>query len=165
MTVRHHILLVALSLVACPAMAAANDGDQMKKILDNGCKAVVAGDVEGMTAPFLKTDTLTMFDWNIPRSRNYAQLLKANRDFVASAPRDTYCEYLEIHPVILSRDSAYTWAILKAGGVSHDGTRSDFVIRSTDIWRKINGTWKIVHEHNSFPTDVATGKADLQSRP
>jgi ketosteroid isomerase-like protein len=46
-----------------------------------------------------------------------------------------------------------------------DGTKSHMVVRSTDVWRKQNGKWLIVQEHNSFPVDLATGKADPLSTP
>ena len=46
-----------------------------------------------------------------------------------------------------------------------DGTKSHMVVRSTDVWRKQNGKWLIVQEHNSFPVDLATGKADTLSTP
>jgi hypothetical protein len=35
----------------------------------------------------------------------------------------------------------------------------------TDVYRKIKGKWLIVQEHVSFPVDLATGKADLLSKP
>jgi ketosteroid isomerase-like protein len=38
-------------------------------------------------------------------------------------------------------------------------------LRLTDVLREINGKWLIVHEHVSVPVDVATGKADLTSKP
>ena len=34
--------------------------------------------------------------------------------------------------------------------------------RGTDVFRKIDGQWKIVHEHFSVPADPITGKAELQ---
>jgi uncharacterized protein (TIGR02246 family) len=46
-----------------------------------------------------------------------------------------------------------------------DGTKSHMVVRSTDVWRKQNGKWLIVQEHNSFPVDLTTGKADTLSTP
>jgi ketosteroid isomerase-like protein len=39
------------------------------------------------------------------------------------------------------------------------------VVRVTDVFRKLDGHWRIVQEHVSFPVDVSTGKADLLSRP
>jgi ketosteroid isomerase-like protein len=37
------------------------------------------------------------------------------------------------------------------------------VVRVTDVYRKTDGKWLIVHEHVSVPVDVATGKGDLLS--
>jgi ketosteroid isomerase-like protein len=37
--------------------------------------------------------------------------------------------------------------------------------RVTDVLRKAKGKWLIVHEHVSVPVDLATGKADLASKP
>jgi ketosteroid isomerase-like protein len=41
----------------------------------------------------------------------------------------------------------------------------DLTVRVTDVYRKINGTWLIVHEHVSVPVDLDTGKPDLSSKP
>jgi ketosteroid isomerase-like protein len=41
----------------------------------------------------------------------------------------------------------------------------DMTMRATDVYRKVNGKWLIVHEHYSAPIDLATGKADLTSKP
>jgi len=35
----------------------------------------------------------------------------------------------------------------------------------TDIYRKINGKWLIIHEHISVPVDLTTNKADLAAKP
>ncbi len=45
------------------------------------------------------------------------------------------------------------------------GKAVDMTWRSTNVWRKENGTWKIIHAHCSVPVDMATGKADMQSKP
>jgi ketosteroid isomerase-like protein len=36
--------------------------------------------------------------------------------------------------------------------------------RVTDVWQKQEGQWKMIHTHVSFPTDMASGKADMQSK-
>jgi ketosteroid isomerase-like protein len=38
-------------------------------------------------------------------------------------------------------------------------------IRSTTCFRKFDGEWKVVHEHNSVPFDPATGTAALDLEP
>jgi len=44
-----------------------------------------------------------------------------------------------------------------------NGSRVYMAVRVTDVFRKIKGKWLIVHEHQAFPVDFATGKADLMS--
>ncbi len=41
----------------------------------------------------------------------------------------------------------------------------DMWVRVTFCWRKIEGTWKIVHQHNSVPFNPGTGKASLEIQP
>ena len=40
----------------------------------------------------------------------------------------------------------------------------DLTVRLTDVYRKINGNWLIVHEHVSVPVDLNTLKPDLTSK-
>jgi ketosteroid isomerase-like protein len=44
------------------------------------------------------------------------------------------------------------------------GKPFDMTFRVTDCLVKVAGKWKILHEHVSFPIDLATGKADSQSK-
>jgi ketosteroid isomerase-like protein len=46
-----------------------------------------------------------------------------------------------------------------------DGKKAEINVRTTDVFRKTGGKWLIVHEHNSVPVDLATGKADMMSKP
>ncbi|KAH7110700.1 hypothetical protein EDB81DRAFT_894654 [Dactylonectria macrodidyma] len=46
-------------------------------------------------------------------------------------------------------------------GTSTDGHEFDFKFRYTGFLRKINGTWKWIQEHVSFPANIATQKADF----
>jgi hypothetical protein len=46
-----------------------------------------------------------------------------------------------------------------------NGSRLNTVVRVTDVYRKLRGKWLIVQEHESFPVDAETGRADLMSRP
>ncbi|HEV7785554.1 MAG TPA: nuclear transport factor 2 family protein, partial [Thermoanaerobaculia bacterium] len=46
-----------------------------------------------------------------------------------------------------------------------DGKPLEVVFRFTDVLKKIDGKWLIVHEHLSVPVDPATGQADFLSKP
>jgi uncharacterized protein (TIGR02246 family) len=46
-----------------------------------------------------------------------------------------------------------------------DGTKLEYVVRTTDIYRKVKGKWLIAEEHNSIPVDLDTMKPDPLSKP
>ena len=156
---------VTMMFVAGSACAAMSDEDQIKKALNDGCKAFVAGDVDGMMAPLWNDPRFVDFDLSPPRAKNFEQLKKDNAGMKAAIEGQAICEYTEINVVPLSKDVAYTMAVMHAGGQLKGGPKMDFNIRSTDVWKKIKGKWIIVHEHNSFPANPVTGQADLQSTP
>jgi len=60
---------------------------------------------------------------------------------------------------------AYTHYIVDGTMTDKDGKQMHLVVRSTDVLRKVKGKWLIVQEHNSFPVDLATGQADMLSKP
>jgi ketosteroid isomerase-like protein len=56
-------------------------------------------------------------------------------------------------------------------GLSHvsaskkDGGQLDMWWRTTVCFSKVEGKWNVVHEHNSVPFDVESGKASLDFKP
>jgi hypothetical protein len=53
----------------------------------------------------------------------------------------------------------------RTNGPWKDWMPLDLTVRVTDIYRKVNGKWPVIHEHVSWPVDLATGKAaSAQSR-
>ncbi len=40
----------------------------------------------------------------------------------------------------------------------------DFLTRQTDCYIKENGTWKLIHQHVSLPTDFSTGQAIWETK-
>src|SRR6266404_6139683 len=41
----------------------------------------------------------------------------------------------------------------------------DLTVRVTDVYKKAQGRWLVIHEHVSVPVDLETGKPDLASKP
>ena len=55
--------------------------------------------------------------------------------------------------------------IVHLTGKRKDGNAMDVTMRITDVLRKVDETWLIVHERVSVPVELASGKADLTSKP
>jgi ketosteroid isomerase-like protein len=59
----------------------------------------------------------------------------------------------------------YGHGIFHVNGPDKDGKPLDITVRVTDVFKKLNGKWLVVHEHVSWPVDMATGKADMSAKP
>lgn len=60
---------------------------------------------------------------------------------------------------------AYGHSVQTVAFTRANGSKGGFIVRVTDVYRKIHGRWLIVQEHVSVPVDLDTGKADLLSKP
>jgi ketosteroid isomerase-like protein len=141
----------------------AQDRALIEQALREAAAGVEAGDVEQLMAMFDQGEEVFLFDYYPPRSVTSTEL---RRNFVASLETidgAMTCFYEEIHPQLLSEDAAWSWAIMRVAFRTKDGAAVDLVVRVTDIWRKTDGRWRAIHEHASFPVDISTGAADLQS--
>lgn len=159
-------LVIFLSLVVAPAARGdAADEAAIKTLQQNFVIAVKAKDIDGLMKYYVPDDTLFVFDVVPPR------------EFVgAAAYRKDWEEFLtsidgqltfEMSDFALTADGnmAFAHSIQRAAGKTKDGNDFDFTTRVTDVFRKIDGKWLVVHEHLSVPVDLVSGSADLNSKP
>ena len=159
------LISVILSSVALHADAQSNDEKAIRALNQRFTAAVKAKDVNMIMSVYIPDESLFAFDAIPPRQ--YVG---------AKAYRKDFEEFLGMFPGPIEY-SISDLSITAAGtlGYSHRidswsltdkaGKRVPLVFRVTDVYRKINGKWLIVHEHVSFPVDPATGKADMLSKP
>lgn len=70
-------------------------------------------------------------------------------------------EMKDLEVFATSKDSGYITMMQRLmGGTSDDGNKFEMTYRITYILAKVDGKWKFVHEHVSFPVEMATMKAD-----
>ncbi|OAL22031.1 hypothetical protein AYO20_11267 [Fonsecaea nubica] len=70
-------------------------------------------------------------------------------------------EMKDLEPVATSKTSGYITMMQRlVGGTSDDGNKFEMTYRITYILAKIDGAWKFVHEHVSFPVEMSSMKAD-----
>jgi ketosteroid isomerase-like protein len=60
---------------------------------------------------------------------------------------------------------AYGRFFFSVTGIAKDGNPLNFTLRIIDVYKKINGNWLAIHEHASWPVNLATRMADLSSAP
>ncbi len=56
--------------------------------------------------------------------------------------------------ITTSGDIAFAHSFNRIGGTMKDGTRTDHWIRCTNCFRKIDGEWRIAHDHVSVPFEL-----------
>ncbi|TIX40146.1 MAG: hypothetical protein E5W81_20850 [Mesorhizobium sp.] len=53
--------------------------------------------------------------------------------------------------LMIDGDLAVAFGLSRMSGIKTDGTKVDSWSRRTIVLRRIGGSWKIIHEHASFP--------------
>ena len=62
-------------------------------------------------------------------------------------------------------DVAFGHSLNRVSGTLKNGNRTDFWLRWTACFRKIDGNWLIAHDHVSVPVDPESGSALLNLEP
>jgi ketosteroid isomerase-like protein len=60
---------------------------------------------------------------------------------------------------------AFGYSLNRISGALKSGTRSDYWVRWTACFRKVDGAWLIAHDHVSVPVDFQSGRALLDLVP
>lgn len=63
--------------------------------------------------------------------------------------------------VIVRGDIAVTWGLNRMASHMPDGTMREEWSRGTRIFLRIDGAWKMIHQHVSFPMDPETGSVSM----
>jgi uncharacterized protein (TIGR02246 family) len=143
----------------------ANDEAEINASLQRMVAAVNAKDINGIMAYYVPDETLFVFDALPPRQYVGAAAFKKDwENFLAAYPTTVHAEVSD-WKVEAEGNLAYGHGVFRTVGPDKDGKPQDLTVRVTDVFKKINGKWLAVHEHVSWPVDLATGKADLNSKP
>ncbi len=160
-------LLATLAVVAaCVASCSqANDEADINASVQHLVAAVNAKDINGIMAYYTPDENLFVFDALPPRQ--YVGAVAFRKDwegFLAAYPGAVHAEVSD-WKTETEGNLAYGHGVFRTNGPDKDGKPLDITVRVTDVYRKVNGKWLVVHEHVSWPVDLATGKADLSSKP
>lgn len=163
---------VVIACLVTPVLVAgktksAGSGDKAKieALYEAYSKAFKAKNVAGIMANYAPGQQLFVFDVVPPREYAGWDAYKKDWDGLFTAlpgPADNAISELNITIV---GSVAYTRNVQTGYFTGPDGAKINWVVRVTDVLRKLNGKWLIVQEHVSVPVDFATGKADMLSKP
>jgi len=154
-------LAIFAALICALALGARADDKQEISDLEHKIATVTTGD-EAMKY-YDSGDDVVVFDVMGP-PREFAGH-KAVHDHADefSGIKDEKVDFLELQ-VVSDGKLALARSVQHFTGKGADGKPFDSTFRVTDVWRKTNGQWKLVHTHVSVPVDMKTGKADMASK-
>lgn len=154
-----------LFISAGDARAGATDDAALKALEYKFAAAVRAKDVDAVMKSYVPDDSLIVFDVVPPRqfvgakayAKDWADIFATFKGPIS----------LEIGDLSVSAEGAmgFGHSIQHLSGTSTKGEPIDMTVRVTDVYRKIKGSWLVVHEHVSVPVDPETGKPDFSSKP
>jgi len=145
----------------------AQSGDEkaIRAIYQTYLEAFRAKSIDKIMSLYIPDESLVVFDAVPPRQYVGARAFRKDyENFFAIFPGPNSGRFEELR-VATASTLAYAHTIGTFVLTDTGGKRGTWVFRLTDVFRKLNGKWLIVHEHASWPVDPATGKADLLSRP
>ena len=157
-------LVIATALVVS-SCSRPNEDAEVNASAQRLVAAVNAKDINGIMAYYTPDDSLLVFDALIPRQYVGAAAFRKDWEgFLATYPGALHAEVSDWKSET-DGNLAYGRGIFKTSGPDKDGKPLDLTFRVTDVFKKINGKWLVIHEHVSWPVDLATGKADMSSKP
>jgi len=137
--------------------------------LDRLVNAVNTNDLNGIMKYYVSDnvpeETLVVFDGIPPRQYVGAAAFRQDwANFLATYPAGVHAE-VSGWKSESEGNLAYGRFFFSVTGIAKDGNPLNFTLRITDVYKKINGNWLAIHEHASWPVNLATLIADLSSAP
>jgi ketosteroid isomerase-like protein len=136
---------------------------QIRQLFDDWAKAFEAKDVDGVMTMY--APNITAFDIVPPLQFQGAD--KYRKDYSEffgqfSGPLHVETPNMQIE---VSGDAAFAYGLERIAGKMTSGAPVDMWLRYTEGLKRIDGHWRVVHEHISVPADMASDKARLDLKP
>ena len=130
-------------------MAQTRDEAELRSLIERWAAAVRNHDYEGILAEH--DSNIVMFDVPPPLQSRGLEEYKRTWDlfFTWHKPSDPF-DVRELE-IIAGHDVGFAVALMQCGGTASSGERSELDFRLTIGFRKLNGSWRVVHEHHSVP--------------
>lgn len=157
--------LAVSAMLTLANVARADDKADITALENRFAAGIRAKDPEAVMANYIPGETLVVFDIIPPRQYVGNDAYKKDWAGVFAGCADS--PKMEISDLDITSDGklAFSHSIQHFVCTDAKGGKLDLTMRATDAYKKVNGKWLIVHEHFSAPVDLATGKADLTSKP
>lgn len=136
---------------------------ELRELIEERVAAVGAKDAGPLVARL--ADDLVMFDVLPPlRSRGAGPVREKMRSWFDGYTSDIG---YEVHELDVRADDRLGFCsfVYHVTGTLQSGDDVDMWVRATLCCERVNGAWRIVHDHESVPFDPATGMAQISVGP
>ena len=146
----------------CTAPVAAADPKNEIEALEHKCAEATS--VDQLMTCYAPGDDLVVYDMGTPRKFHGPQAVRADFQNFFDTMKNPKVEFVSLK-VVSDGKMALANSVQHFTGTDKSGKPMDMTFRVTDVWEKQGSQWRMIHTHVSFPTDMASGKADMQSKP
>ena len=157
-------ILCALSL-SCGNSGEDSDQAEIRASVQRLRDAVQAKDVDSIMEYYVPDESLLVYDAIPPRQYAGAKAYRKDWEGFLGLFHGNISAQVVSWTVSTDGNMGYGYGPFRIAGTDKEGNPLDLILRVTDVYRKSGGKWLCVHEHVSWPVDLATGKVDLQSTP
>lgn len=157
--------LALTAMCVLPAHSQSHDEKEIRALENRLVVAVDSKDVDAIMQGYAPGTELFVFDLGLPRQHTGWNDYKRDwEDFfkVVSGPIK-----LDIRDLSITAEGnfAYSHCIQHVVWSNKEGSKTELNASVTDVYRKIAGKWLIVQEHLSVPIHIASGMAEMMSKP
>jgi len=158
---------VALGLGAAALAARSGDADKeaIAALEHRIAQAVEAKDAKAIMANYAPGDSLIVFDVIPPLQYRGRDAYQKNWQDALTGCADKPVMKIDDLAIETAGSLAYSHSIQRFACTDPKGNKTTVTLRATDVYRKTDGKWWVMHEHLSVPVDLATAKAELSSTP
>ena len=141
----------------------ASNEAQLRQLIEQWTQALYAKDLNTLMS-YYAPDILT-FDILPPLQYQGVDAYRKNFEaWFAAVQGPIEYETRNLH-IMTGEDVAFCHSLTRVKSTSTTGETTETWVRVTVGFRKIEGTWRIVHEHVSVPCDMETARALLDLQP
>jgi sulfate adenylyltransferase large subunit/uncharacterized protein (TIGR02246 family) len=134
------------------ASATSADDAAIHAAIEERVRAVRTKDLDGLMSAYA-TDVVA-FDLVGPIATGSSAVRKRVIEWFSSFKTPIECEVRDVS-LVVAGDVAFDHHLTHVRGTSNAGQTIDMWFRETVGYRKVDGRWKVTHQHSSVPLDVA----------
>jgi ketosteroid isomerase-like protein len=165
-TVLATLAAAALCGVAgCHTDTSAADKAAIDASVQHFITSITAKDFDGIMQYYVPDQSLVVFDAIPPRQYVGAEAYRKDWEGFLGMYSGPIHASVSDWQTEVDGDIGFGHGFITITGSGKDGKSMDSTARVTDVYKKLDGKWLVVHEHVSYPVDPMTGKADLDSKP